>query len=260
MRTIALATDFGTADPYAGIMKGVILSIYPDAAIVDICHGIEFADIQAAAFYLEVSHKYFPPDTIFVTVVDPGVGAARRGIGARIDKATFIAPDNGCLSRIFALYPQAEVRELTNHSLMLESISCTFHGRDIFAPVAAHLAKGVDFANVGPIITDPKKFPIGGFEIKENQIHTQVIHIDHFGNVITNIRNDFQDIRMKNGFLSSSAGNKPLALSETFESIPPGGLGMIPGSSGYYEIAAYRGSAASVIGAEVGDSFIIDLS
>ena len=260
MRTIALATDFGTADPYAGIMKGVILSICPETAIVDICYGIKFADIRTAAFYLEVSHKYFPPDTIFVTVVDPGVGGARRGIGARIEKATFIAPDNGCLSRIFTLFPRAEIRELTNRSLMLETISSTFHGRDIFAPVAAYLAKGVNFSEVGRTISDPVTFQIDKFEAVGNTIRTQVIHIDNFGNIITNIENDFQDIRLKNGLIQSSAGDNPLTAGETFESIPTGKLGMIPGSSGYLEIVLNRGSAAATIGAEVGDSFIIELS
>src|SRR6516165_11767148 len=147
---ITLTTDFGLSDPFVGIMKGVIFRIAPAAQIVDITHDIGSYDVLEGAFLIESSYRYFPAGTVHVVVVDPGVGSARRPIAASAHGHFFVAPDNGVLSGIF----ENEVYHIKNRSLFLDSVSQTFHGRDIFSPVAAHLAKGAPIESVGPRILD----------------------------------------------------------------------------------------------------------
>ena len=260
MPDIVLLTDFGTQDPYMGIMKGVIHSIHPQARIIDLCHDIKFAGIRQASFYLEVSHKYFPPDTIFVTVVDPGVGGKRQNIAAKTEHGTFIAPDNGCLSRILHLYPHSELREISNRSVMLEHVSRTFHGRDIFAPAAAHLAKGFDFTQLGEIFAEPVTYKVNDCVIKENTIEAEVIHIDHFGNIITNISAEYENKLTSKVLYVSTAGKYILSKVDTFETLEGSQMGIMIGSSGYFEIVANQDSAASILNVEVGDKIIIELA
>ena len=259
MPIITLTSDFGFNDHYVGVMKGVILSIAPEASIVDINHNIEFANVMAASFSLEVSHKYFPDGTIHVVVVDPGVGGERRAIGLKTAKGIFIGPDNGCFTGIINDYPIIEIRSIDNRRIMLEDISHTFHGRDIFAPAAAHLAKGLDFTEIGPKIDNPVKSPIKRFELKENLINAHVIHIDRFGNLITNIPSDFRSFELLGKLKLKLQGNQTVKAVKNFESLEKGKLGIIPGSSGYYEIVMNRGSAASRINASVGDSLAIEI-
>lgn len=258
MPIITLTTDFGLKDPFIGIMKGVILSICPQARIVDLSHELNFANIRQAAFILEASHKYFPPDSIHIAVVDPGVGGARRGLAALTERGLFIAPDNGLLSRIFKLYPAAEIRSLENRKLMLDPVSSTFHGRDVFAPIAAHLCSGAEFSSVGPRIEDPMILEVEDYEVTGNTVRAFIIHIDRFGNIITSIPADFKHPGFSREFKLSLAGGDTVKLVKTYESLPHKELGMIPGSSGCLEIALNRDSAALRTGAEVGDEFTIE--
>jgi S-adenosylmethionine hydrolase len=184
---IALLTDFGDSDIYVGVMKGVIKTIHPRAEFVDITHNIQPQNVRQAAFALLNAYRYFPAGTIFLVVVDPGVGSTRKPIGVQAGGHTFIAPDNGVLSYTLAEFDEGRIVELTNSVYQLFPPSNTFHGRDIFAPAAAHIAAGVPLERLGPLADRIFRLPIPMMKIEGNRIIGQVIHIDHFGNVITNI-------------------------------------------------------------------------
>ena len=185
---ITLLTDFGTADPFVASMKGVILSINPKATIVDITHEIPPHGIRQAAFVLKSAYRYFPKGTIHVVVVDPGVGGPRKPLLAVTPQAFFIAPDNGVLSYIYHENPSTRVYELTVKRYRLKDYSSTFDGRDLFSPVAAWLSRGVKPTLLGRKITEYMKFPIAEPKrLKDGSLQGQVIHIDRFGNLITNI-------------------------------------------------------------------------
>ncbi len=184
---IALLTDFGDSDIYVGVMKGVMKTIHPRAEFVDITHNIQPQNVREAAFALLNAYRYFPAGTIFLVVVDPGVGSTRKPIGAQAGGHTFIAPDNGVLSYTLAEFSEGRVVELTNAVYQLFPPSNTFHGRDIFAPAAAHMAAGVPLERLGPLTDRIFKLPIPHMNIEANRISGQVVHIDHFGNVMTNI-------------------------------------------------------------------------
>jgi S-adenosylmethionine hydrolase len=238
---ITLTTDFGLTDPFVGIMKGVILGIAPDARIVDITHDIRSYDVTEAAFLLHSSYPYFPAGTIHVVVVDPGVGSARRPIAAFSRDHFFVAPDNGVLSYVLHRDPTASVYEISNDSLFEGPISRTFHGRDIFAPTAAHLARGTPLESVGHRIIDfinkplPRARPRG-----ENRLLARVLRIDKFGNIITDLRR--QDLH--DDFVIRVAGLDVTRLCDTFAEAEPGEFFAIEGSTGYIEIALNQGSAA----------------
>ena len=188
MSIITLTTDFGLADGYVGTMKGVILSIDPTAAIVDISHHIAPQDVREAAYTLYAAYPYFPQGAIHVVVVDPGVGSERRAIALRTPQATFVAPDNGLLSYVVAGEKVEEIVHLTNPNYHLSPVSRTFHGRDIFAPAAAHLARGIPLAKLGQPLTEIVTFPLPRPQFRpDGTIVGQVIHIDRFGNLITSI-------------------------------------------------------------------------
>ena len=194
---ITLTTDFGLRDPFVGIMKGVILSIAPEAQLVDIAHDIPSHDILEAAFIIDSAFRYFPPKTIHLVVVDPGVGGSRRPIAASTGDQYFVAPDNGVLSFILNTGPLTPIPtyHITNASLFHQPVSKTFHGRDIFAPVAGHLARGAPIDSVGPRIVDfvRKSSPRPRRNGARALIAT-VLRIDRFGNIITNLqRGDLTD-------------------------------------------------------------------
>jgi S-adenosylmethionine hydrolase len=190
MSDITLTTDFGTRDWFVGTMKGVILGIRPGAQIVDITHEIAIGNIRGGAFALMAAAPYFPNGTIHVVVVDPGVGSERRAIAVQTKEAIFIGPDNGVLS--WALRGQSirSVREITNERFFRHPVSRTFHGRDIFAPTAAHLAVGKKFRQVGPEINDWVQLPWPIPQRSGNAITGEVLHVDRFGNAITNLPHD----------------------------------------------------------------------
>ncbi len=256
MRVIALLSDFGTADGYAGIMHGVILRINPSAVIVDVCHDIPPQDVHAAAFVLSTVYPYFPANTIYVVVVDPGVGSQRRALAVRTPHGTFVAPDNGVLSYVFAREPIDEMVHLTNAQYWLSPLSNTFHGRDLFAPVAAHLSLGVPLDEFGPAIQDPVRLPVPEAVVhRDGTICGQVQHIDRFGNLITNI---------PQGLLPTDQiwrvhimGHEIIGLSRAYAMAADGELVTLIDSSGYLEIAVRNGNAAAMLQASRGTGVIV---
>src|SRR5579883_743868 len=244
---ITLTTDFGLSDPIVGIMKGVILGIAPEAQIVDISHEIRSYDIIEGAFLIESTYKYFPDGTVHVVVVDPGVGSARRPIAAASHGHLFVAPDNGVLSGVL----DSEVYHITNRSLFLNSVSQTFHGRDIFSPVAAHLVKGTPIDSVGQRILDFIKKPLPKPRQQGDKLVGTVLRIDKFGNIITNLRRK----NLAEDFMIDVAGLQITRLYTNFSEADPGEFFAIEGSTGFIELALNQGSAADklkvVRGAEI---------
>lgn len=255
MPIITLLTDFGSQDYFVGAMKGVILSINPAASIVDITHEIPPHNIRAAAFNLLASHKDFPAGTIHVAVVDPGVGSDRRPILIECAKQVFVGPDNGLFSWICEREKQFRGFHLTNQEFFGDPISNTFHGRDIFAPVAAALSNGVAPEKFGPMIDDliqleslkPRKTDKGVTE-------ASIIHIDRFGNCITNLTtDDFDEGGLSEAELSVN-GREVSSQREFFADgrVNKAELFCVFGSAGYLEIAAQNYSAANVLGVQAG--------
>ena len=260
---ITLTTDFGTDDAYVAAMKGVILGINPGATIVDISHSVEPQNIRQGAFVFSTAYSYFPQDTVHLVVVDPGVGGPRRAIILETDNAIFVAPDNGVLSYIIQastrkrisratlmkLPPELQAFEITNPKYWHHSVSSTFHGRDIFAPVAAHISLGTPLNELGQAIASvnvfPRPHPIPG---SDGNLIGHVLHIDHFGNLITDIPS--QDLPSSK-FRIEVAGHKIGSLSQSYEQAQE--LLAIIGSSGHLEIALKSGSAAQLLGSKVGD-------
>jgi S-adenosylmethionine hydrolase len=241
---ITLLTDFGTADYFVGAMKGVILSINPKAVIVDISHEIPAQDVAAGAFNLLAACDTFPVGTIHVAVVDPGVGSARRPIAVTAGEHVFVGPDNGLFTHIYDRDNSFQAFHITASQYFRQPVSTTFHGRDIFAPTAAALSTGVDPTSLGPRITDPIRLSLPDAPT--------IIHIDHFGNLITNIiRDQFNGTRLAiNGrvissfrsFFGEASGDEPFGIW---------------GSAGFLEIAVNGGSAAEALGVKRGDEIQI---
>jgi len=184
---IALLTDFGTRDHYAGTMKGVALGICPDATLVDISHEIAPHDVLSGALELAASYKYFPPGTIFLAVVDPGVGSTRRALAADAGGYRFVAPDNGVLTLVFKEAPPKRVVEITERRYARPTVSRTFEGRDRFAPAAAWLAKGIDLSGLGRALTSWHALAVPEPALAEDRIVGEVLRVDRFGNLVTNV-------------------------------------------------------------------------
>ena len=258
-KIISLLTDFGLDDPFVGIMKGVILSINPDIQLVDLTHTIPFGKIEAAAFHLKTAHRWFPGGTIHLVVVDPGVGGSRRALAVKAGEQYFIAPDNGILTEIFRTYPDFTAYAIENEDYTLREKSSTFHGRDVFAPAAAHLSTGVSIESLGRRVDDPVILEAVAPTFSQGYISIRVLHIDRFGNVITNL--PLADaIRLKEGKFRFQAGESVIKrIYHTYEMIPKGEPGLIPGSSGYIEIAFKDDSAADKLNIKVGDELMIKI-
>src|SRR5512133_172774 len=184
---VALLTDFGTRDHYAGTMKGVVLSICPDVTLVDISHDIAAHDVLGGALELAAAYRYFPAGTIFLVVVDPGVGSARRGIAAEAGEFKFVAPDNGVLTAVLDEHPPKRVVELTERKYARPTVSRTFEGRDRFAPAAAWLAKGIQLSALGRTITNYQQLDLPQVAMSESELQGVVLLADRFGNLVTNI-------------------------------------------------------------------------
>jgi len=241
---ITLTTDFGLADPFVGIMKGVILGITPDVHLVDITHDIRSYDILEAAFLIDSTYRYFPEGTVHIVIVDPGVGSTRRPMAAAAQGHFFVAPDNGVLSPVL----QSEAYRITNESLFLNFVSQTFHGRDIFAPVAAHLAHGTPIESVGPRILDFIKKPLPKPRTQGDKLVGIVLRIDKFGNILTNLRLD----HLGPDFTIQVAGLAITRLCSNFSEAEPGEFFAIEGSTGFIELALNQGSAADRLNVERG--------
>ena len=255
MHVITLLTDFGLQDAYVGAMKGVVLSINPQAQMVDLTHEVAAQDVEAAAFLLHGAYRYFPTGTIHVIVVDPGVGSERRGLAGRVGEHFFVAPDNGVLSWALADAPSCEMVELKNAEYFLPNVSRTFHGRDVFAPVAAHLSLGVSLATFGPPVTDPVRFDVPQPVVVENQITAQVIHVDRFGNLITNVTDEtLMRWQGQANVVIEIAGQRIEGVSATYSAAASHGLIALFESSGHLEIAVREGSAAERLGVGRGAS------
>lgn len=260
---ITLTTDFGQQDGYVGAMQGVILDICPTATLVTISHQIPPQDIRAAAFVLYQAFSYYPPYTIHCVVVDPGVGSHRRAIAVRTSHGIFVGPDNGIFSLVLSAEPVnvLEAVTLTNAEYQLPAISSTFHGRDIFAPVAAHLASGVPMSKLGPRAINLVRLELTAKAFPRNSqtyLEAQVIHIDHFGNLFLNITQ--HDI-VEPELVTFAVGNQVItSLSSTFADVEVGQLLAYTGSSrDHIEIAIRNGNAAQELGLQVGDIIKVDL-
>jgi S-adenosylmethionine hydrolase len=260
---ITLTTDFGTNDHFIGAMKGVILEIVPEATIVDISHAVQAFDVLDGAIAISQAYSYFPTGTVHVVVVDPGVGTSRRPILASSDGYHFVAPDNGVLSMIYAREERIHVRHINSDHYFRQPVSNTFHGRDVFSPVAAYLAKQVDSHKFGDEIEDYVKFAAPKPKaVGENRMRAVVLKVDRFGNLVTNVTP--QDIPAL--FVEKAAGFKITIGSKEITSIhtnyaagEPGEVFGILGSMGYLEIAANRGAAAQLTGAGKGSEVIVML-
>ncbi len=185
---ITLSTDFGWDDPYVGVMKGVILGINPRAVLVDLTHGLSHRRLLEAGFKLAAAADYFPQGTVHLAVVDPGVGSARRPIAVQTKTHYWVGPDNGIFTPILQAHPASKVLQLTNSRSFLKPVSATFHGRDIFAPVAAQISRGLSLATLGRRITDPVLLSLPEPFFQKNALRGQVLYADRFGNLITNLR------------------------------------------------------------------------
>ena len=265
---IVLTTDFGLSDPYAGIMKGVILSINPDAILIDITHQIQPQNIRQGSFVLAASHRFFPEGSIHVAVVDPGVGTDRRAVLLVTPTASFLAPDNGLLSGVLGDYldtppinaervilpSSLAAYHLTNSEYWLHPVSNTFHGRDIFAPVAAHLSLGVPPGDLGQLVQDLVWLPTPKPTQQGDHLLGEVIYADHYGNLVTNI--PVSELADAAKIIVEIEGRKIQGLSQTFQSPEINneeGLLALGGSLGFLEIAVRNGSAALVLNAGPGE-------
>ena len=260
---ITLTTDFGLADAYVAAMKGVILGINPGAKLIDICHSVEPRNIPQAAFVLSTACQFFPKRTIHVVVVDPGVGTERRAIILRTPQSDFVAPDNGVLSYIVRQYPagpvnasrrqvqlapELEAVAITNPKFWRHPVSPTFHGRDIFAPVAARLSLGSPLTDFGEPVTSLAVLPLLlPYKASADTLVGHILHIDNFGNLITSIKSD----DLPEQPITIEVGSQLISgLSRTYAEGK--GLLALIGSSGYLEVAFEGGSASAFLGVEVG--------
>lgn len=260
---VTLTTDFGTNDHFVGAVKGVILDIVPEAAIVDITHAVQAFDVLDGALAISQTYSYFPTGTIHMVVVDPGVGTTRRPIIASSDGYHFVAPDNGVLSMVYAREERIHVRHVTSEHYFRQPISTTFHARDIFAPVAAYLAKLVDSHKFGDEIEDyvrfaaPRPKPAG-----DNRLRGVVLKVDRFGNLITNVKPEDAPALFSGqpGGFKIVVGSKEITeIRRAYAEGAPGEVFGILGSMGYLEIVANRAAAAQLTGAGKGSEVSIVL-
>jgi hypothetical protein len=250
---VTLTTDFGWSE-YVGTMKGVIYSICPDITVVDITHDIREFDLRHAAYVLHTSAGYFPEGTIHCVVVDPGVGTERRGVIIQDGRYTYVGPDNGVFNFV-------EVERA--YHITMESPSRTFHGRDVFAPVAARLACGRSPEEFGTETEEVHRLDIREAEVKDRTVHGEVICVDHFGNIITNIKRDLLEIMgfMPGSLVSLGIGGKEyrMGFQETYGDSRQGDLISLVGSSGYLEIAVNQGNAGKTLMVKGGEEVRISL-
>jgi S-adenosylmethionine hydrolase len=255
---IALLTDFGIEDVYVGVMKGVILSLSPRARIVDVTHSIPRHDALAGSLALSASYRFFPLGTVFVVVVDPGVGGGRAVICARAGGRYFLAPDNGVLSAVLDEAGYEALVKVERRDLFLEPVSATFHGRDIFAPVAAHISRGLDIGSLGPAVTEYVRVAAPPPEIGKKRIRASVLWVDGFGNVVTNIpAAAARDVMGQWRGIAVEGKAVTLPFVTSYDSVAPGEVLAIVGSSNLLEISVREGSAARRLGLSRGESVVL---
>ena len=249
-RPIVLLTDFGGKDHYVGVMKGVIHSLLPDPAIIDLSHEVAPQDVVSAHILLKNAYPYFPRKSIFVAVVDPGVGTNRPIIGVETADHVFLAPDNGILGFLGSAEPIERIVQITNRKYFREPVSDTFHGRDIFAPVAAHLALGIPLGEMGPVRKDLKRLSLPGPVVSAGLIEGRVVSVDRFGNLVTDIPGGI--LPPKAGLTISVGKTLIQGLSKTYGSKKEREPLALVGSDGMIEIAVNRGNAAETLSIPVG--------
>ncbi len=259
MSIITLLTDFGARDEYVGLMKGVILSIHPSATIVDITHHIDGQDIVQAAFAIHSSYRYFPTGSVHLVVVDPGVGSDRSLLALKSGQHYFVAPDNGVLSLLVEQADIAALVKITNSKFYLDSVSPTFHGRDIIAPVGAHIALGVELERLGNQLEPADVVRITGIRARKSddgRVIGKIIAVDHFGNLISNIE---MEMLLQSGFANQT--NQPViqigshtiqGIARTYANGRPQNPTALIGSRGYLEIAVPGGNAAQLLAVRKG--------
>lgn len=265
MPVITLITDFGIKDGNVGVMKGVIWGICPTAQISDLSHMIQAQNIREAAYIFARSVPYFPKDSIHIVVVDPGVGTKRRPMAAKIGDWFYVGPDNGTITGLLQRAEQerwqTEFVELDRNKYWLPKVSFVFHGRDIFSPIAAHLANGVPLRELGTPFTDPVQLELPKPEETKDGWRGEVIQIDHFGNISSNIRAEHlgEAIRQKEKILVHLNGMEIKGLVNTFGERPVGELIALLGSTGNLGISVVNGNAAAKFGVKIGDEILVTI-
>jgi len=246
---VTLLTDFGMRDAYVGIMKGVILGIAPQARLVDLTHEVPAQDVTAGALLLRSAIEFFPPGTIHVAVVDPGVGSERRPLLVVTERGVLVGPDNGLLHPAAVACGLRELRVLDRAERFRRPVSRTFHGRDVFAPVAAHLACGTPPAELGSPATGMVELPLPAPRRDGGVVHGEVIYVDRFGNLVTNIPAAELASFPAQNLSVNVAGVSGIPIASSYAAAPEGALLAITGSWGLIEVAVRNGSAAQRLGA-----------
>ncbi len=273
---ISITTDFGLDDGYVGTMKGVMAGIAPGATFVDITHTIEPQNVQAAAYVLWTALPYFPAESIHLVVVDPGVGTVRRAIASRTSWGVLVGPDNGVFSYVWGAAPPEFTVTLENPKYQRAAVSRTFHGRDIFAPAAAHIATGVPLTEFGSAVEDAVRLPVPRAEISDREIRGEVVYIDRFGNVITSIGRMVWEgpllhldpvfaaeeprIVRADRLVVTVAGREVGPIRRTYGEVAPGDALALIGSEGMLEVSTNRGHGARDLGLKVGDPVEVTLA
>lgn len=275
-RTIALLTDFGTADAYVGVMKAVMLGISPDMTLIDLTHAIQPQNIRQAAFTLLNNYWFFPPETIFLVVVDPGVGSVRKPIAVRAGDYWFVAPDNGVLSYVLREQNDVQAVQLQKPEYRLWGISNTFHGRDIFAPAAAHLAAGVPLEQFGGSVSELVNLPAPSLKVEGKRVVGEVLYADYFGNVITSVGrlrwvnsgmlmfhprfgDDMElSVRAENAVVTLR-GKKLVGIRRTYAEVERGDAVALVGSNDHLELAINQYNFARELDVHIGDPVELQL-
>ena len=258
--TVAMLTDFGLKDHYVGIMKGVIDGICPGAQLIDLCHEVPPQNLLSGAYLLSSAVSYLREGSVVLGVVDPGVGGKRRAVAIDTGEFTLVGPDNGLFSLVLKKYPARNVVDLSNGDYHLSKVSQTFHGRDIFAPVAGHLAAGVALSELGNEV-DPEdlvRLPPSAPFIRDERIECHIIHTDRFGNLITNLNDDELRNWLSGAEPVIEISGEELSLTETFAEAQPHRPLAYFGSSGQLEIAVRDGSAERHFNAAQGKTVLIE--
>ncbi len=258
---ITFSSDFGNREYYVGAVKGAILSVCERAHIIDISHQISPHNLREAAFTLACAYPYFPPGSIHLAVVDPGVGSSRRGLAVATERYFFVGPDNGLFTLIFQQQSVCQAVSLENNRFFRGPVYPTFHGRDVFGPVAGWLARGTALPELGPPIDDWVRLDFPAPKKAGQQLLGTVLHVDTFGNVITCFRpSDFEALPARRRSPQFRVGNERIRKHHRFYSqAQPGELFALIGSSGYYELALMQDSAAARLQAGPGTEVVLEL-
>ncbi|MDX2175224.1 MAG: SAM-dependent chlorinase/fluorinase [Candidatus Sumerlaeia bacterium] len=253
---VAMLTDYGRNDIYAGVLEATLLRYAPSARVISLTHDVPPQNLLSGAYLLASAVPYLPKGSTVLAVVDPGVGTGRRAVAVRTEHGTLVGPDNGLFDLVLADFPAVEIVELKERKYWAEHISQTFHGRDIFAPVAGHIANGVPLRSFGPSLdrADLAPLDLSPVHVESSRVLGTVIHTDHFGNVVTSIRkNDIAEILVKN----VRVGAQKAPLRERYSDVEEGDLVSYIGSAGYMEIAVRNGNAAQRLQAEQGSVVMV---